>query len=519
MANTLLIRASLDITAAKENLLTEGYVKRGTYVFAVYEETGADGDTLSADLDALRDLYKTGGVFASRLAGHDYTKGRVVSVVSGPTNNNSESESTVVIEERIDETASTFLTNTKELASFTESYSFTRTGPNLSYVRDLQFSYLPTTTIADFKTVVSGLGAKMDARRKDVQEDVVFPAALISSNYDSQYTETIDLVKLSYSLTESFTGSINLKTDYSFIKKETKSVNIQGYTTTNVNYDITSLRYNRDTALKAAVKELSVIEIASNGAQQPVSSSRGFSIDGKKASLSMSFSNDPNLASGAQTFYSCSKEKEGQRNRYSISLRVKNTLGATLSAKFTNTKALYATETTEAKCKGFIAGLFSEATDLFETSRGSSYSKTNNEISATVSFLDEDIFYTGEEKGILLYNIKGSTNNVERLGNEFRLGLGFSLNKKEEFAISNKKDKITNLSGSVDVTFTDDALGSISAFLDGTTIKTDIKTRLEGFPTSSGLTLVLKSDSVSIDWSRNTASRTVSFDGFSNTQL
>ena len=51
MADTLLIRASLDITAAKENLLTKGYVKRGTYVFAVYDETGADGDTLSSDLD------------------------------------------------------------------------------------------------------------------------------------------------------------------------------------------------------------------------------------------------------------------------------------------------------------------------------------------------------------------------------------------------------------------------------------------------------------------------------------
>lgn len=519
MADTLLIRASLEITAPRENLLAEGYVKRGTYVFSVYDDTGADGDTIGADLDALRDLYKTGGVFTARLAGHDYTKGRVVSVISGPTNNNSESEATVVIEERIDEVVSTFLTNVRELASFTESYSFSRSGPNISYTRTVQFSYLPTTTIANFKTIVSGLKPKLDARRKSAQQDGVFPNDLISSEYDAKYTESIDLAKLSYSLTESFSSGRNLSTDYSFVKKKTESTNVKGYTTETINYDITSLRYNRNTVLKAAVKELSAAEISDRTGEQPVSSSRGFSVDGRKASLSMVFSNDPNLASGAQTFYSCEKTKEGERNRYTLSLRVKNTAGATLVQKFNNTVALYKTEATEAKCKGFVSNLFSEATTIFETLRNSTFSKTNNQISATVSFLDEDIFYTGQQAGILLYNTSGSTNNAERKGQEYRLNAGFSLNKKEEFAISNKKDKTSGLTGSISVTFTDNALDTISAFMDGSVIKTDIKSAVESLPSAEGLTLVLRSDKVDIDWSKNTASRSISFDGFDNSQL
>ncbi len=530
-AESHLISSSLEISYNKivsDELF--GFTKTGTYRISVLDPLVEDGDTLRDELDAVRTAYTTkGAVFSGRIAGDDYVSGRVTSVNESVNRQNGDTEVTVSISELVRSTtpavANTFfdiLGAEAHLAeNVNESYTYDRSGDSFSYNKTIDIKFSSLANIVDFKALVTTFKDKYKLIREDLTErvDGISDIVLLSDNYDASFSESIDLENFSYQLVEDFQSNIlDTVNNCSISESYTDTISEDGYLQRVVTANLTSLRYNRNTTLKAAIKAVSARIIAENQADfakageqaEPISTEKGFTIDGKSAVVTMTFSNNPENLGGDVVSYSCNKSESSGVVTYSLNISFKSSQGATNALKFDNTIALYKSK--QSTLKTYVEGLFPEAVgSLYISSNQAQFNKIENTIIQDSSFDEEDIYYSGAEVGILKYEISAEINNVETDNEEHRHSIEYDFEAEKDFFASNKLGKTMRASATLNITFSDLARDSVLTFLKSEPNYTDIEQAIKDINSTSLTVYSLESDQTSVSFTGYTASRTLSF--------
>ena len=507
-----------------------GYTKTGTYRIAVLDALVADGDTLRVELDAVRAAYTTkGAVFAGRIAGHDYINGRVTSVSEAINRQNGDTEVTVSISESIKKTSApitgsffAMLGAEAHLAEgVTESYTYNRSGDTFSYNKSINIKFSSLANIVDFKALAVIFKDKYKLSRKNLttQVDGISDIALVDKKYDATFNESIDLENFSYQLTEDFqSNKIDAVNNCSISESYTDTIDESGYLQRVVTANLTSLKYTRNTTLKAAIKAVSARIITDNNADfaktgqtaKPISIEKGFTVDGKNATVSMTFSNRPEDVGGDIVSYSCNKVESSGIITYSLNISFKSTTGATKALKYANTKALYKLK--QPTLNLYVEGLFPEAVGtIFDQSNQAQFDPININITQNTSFNAENIYYTGTEVGILKYDISVQLDNVETDDEEHRHSIEYDFTNLKDFFASNKKGKTMTASGSLSITFSDLARDSILAFIQNTVNLTNIENKIKEVNKTSLGVYSLQSDETSVSFTGYTASRNLTF--------
>lgn len=501
------------------NYLTEeeafGFTKEGSYQINVSDIQFEEGTVLLSGIEAIKLAYENRFI-AANIAGHKYTRGRITSLSFSESNLAGSIVASVVIEEsevmpnRDSGLFADNLLRPEHIESFSESFSFERSGDSYKYSRDLNIKYKESSGAANFLTETKSFlfdyftnnrpqyGNEIDGISEDARFDKAFHGNL---------SEQVDLINLSFSLSESFdSGDIDLANSVSTKKKYTLSVDDGGYETKTINLELYSLNYNTNTTLKNAVKNLITTIITEEGSD-PKSINKGFTVDGNQASVTLSFSNNPKDAGGDNIYFNCSKSESDGKVKYSLSISYSSSNGATNAEKFQSAVNLWKAQNPSLD-NSYVTRLFSEADPIYETNRSSKFDSGKSEVSQTISFSDEDL-YPEIEAGIVKYELSGTSNNLKKSTREHRHKISFDIAKKEDFYESNKKAKLTNITVTLNVSFTDIKRTSIMAYMEGSLRLSDITAYANGLTNDTNL--FLSGDSISIDFDGYKATRSSSF--------
>ena len=515
-----------NVTSASQsiryNYLTEeeafGFIKEGSYQINVSDIDFDEGTVLLSGIEAIKLAYESRFI-AANIAGHQYTRGRITSLSFSESNLAGSVVASITIEEsevmpnRDSGLFADNLLRPQHIESFSESYSFERSEDSYRYSRSLNLKYKESSGAIDFLTEAKlflfdyftnnrpQYGNEIDGISEDARFDKAFHGNL---------NEQVDLINLSFSLSESFdSGDIDLANNVSIKKKYTLSVDEGGYEIKTINLELYSLSYNTNTALKNAVKNLITTIITEEGSE-PKSISKGFAVDANQASVKLSFSNNPKDAGGDNIYFNCSKSESNGKVTYNLIISYSSSNGATNAQKFQNTVDLWKAQDPLLD-DSYVSRLFSEATPIYETNRSSKFDSGNLKVSQTIAFSDEDL-YPEVEAGIVKYELNGTSNNLKKTTEEHRHKTSFDLAKKEDFYESNKKAKLTNISVTLNVSFTDIKRTSIMTYMEDALRLSDITAYAKGLTDATNL--VLSSDSITVNFDGYKATRSSSFIGY-----
>jgi len=514
-----------NVTSASQsiryNYLSEeeafGFTKEGSYEINVSDIEFDEGTVLLSGVEAIKLAYENRFI-AANIAGHQYTRGRIVSLSFSESNLAGSMVASVVIEEsevmenRDSGLFANNLSRPEHIESFSESYSFDRSGDSYRYSRNLNIKYKESSGAIDFLTESKTFLLDYFNTRPQYGNEIdgISEDARFDKGFYGKLNEQVDLINLSFSLSESFdSGDIDLDNNVSIKKTYTLSVDQGGYETKTINLDLSSLNYNTNTTLKNAVKNLITTIITEEGSD-PNSVSKGFTVDGRQANITLSFSNNPNNAGGDNISFDCSKSETDGKATYSLNISYSSSSGDSNTQKFQNSINLWKIQDHSLDAS-FVARLFPEAVPIYETNRSSKFDSENSIVSETIAFSEENL-YQEFAVGIVKYELSGNSNNLKKSSTEHRHNIGFDLAKKEDFYESNKKSKLTNVSVTLSVSFTGAKRTSIMSYMESNTRLTDITNYALGLASTNQI--FLSSDSISVDFDNYKASRRSSFVGY-----
>jgi len=494
-----------------------GFTKEGSYEINVSDIQFEEGTVLLSGVEAIKLAYENRFI-AANIAGHQYTRGRITSLSFSESNLAGSMVASVVIEESevmengVSDLFANNLSRPEHIERFGESYSFNRSGDSYSYSRDLNIKYKESSGAIDFLTETKSFlfdyfnnrpqyGNEIDGISEDARFDEAFHGNL---------SEQVDLINLSFSLNESFnSGDIDLDNNVSIKKTYTLSVDEGGYETKIINLNLYSLNYNTNTTLKNAVKNLITTIITQEGSD-PNSVSKGFTVDGRQASITLNFSNNPNNAGGDNISFDCSKSETDGKATYNLNVSYSSSSGDSNAQKFQNSINLWKIQD-HSLDSVFVTRLFPEATPIYETNRSSKFDSENLILSETVAFSEENL-YQEVAVGIVKYELSGNSNNLKNSSTEYRHNISFDVAKKEDFYESNKKSKLTSVSVTLNVSFTGAKRTSIMSYMESNDRFNDITNYALGL--TSANQIFLSSDSINVDFDNYKASRRSSFVGY-----
>jgi len=380
----------------------------GNYVINISDINVVKNDTtLLKGRDAISSVYNRQNITA-RIGADEYLNGRITSYnfeagsLVGSENVN------ISIEEsrRLDGYAGTqfakFIPNPHALENFSESYDFSRSGPDYSSNRNISIQYKQEAGDQFLNNAKTFLTNYYFANRPNFgfQQDGISENATIDKDFRGIITETYDLINLSVSLSE--------KIDTSFInqtlnvgKKETVNLQIddKGFLTKIFNIDLTALRLDSENILSKAISAIIDLKISEEEAEfgTPFSITKGISRDNTKANLSISFSTDPRKSQSDIIDYSGQKVKKGKFNEFTLSVEY-NSNGKNILEKFKNSRQSWINENTTYIDK--IQRLFHPTVPYFEKSRQTSFLKSDGKINESVVFTTDDS-YNSTDDGLL----------------------------------------------------------------------------------------------------------------------
>lgn len=416
-----------------------GYTVRGTYEIDISDINIETNDTtLLQGRDAIKHAYGRPNIVA-RIGADDYLNGRISSYRFSENTLVGSETVTITIEEgrRLDDYSSTqfakFIPNPQDVESFTESYTFDRNGGNYNSVRNISLSYKKDAGnqfLNDAKTFLTNyyFGNRPTL---GYQEDGISENARIDKNFRGLISENYDLINLSVSLTEKVSSSF-VDSSNKISRKQTQDLQIseQGYLTKIHKIQLESLRLDSENVLTSAigeiVDELKAAEQAQFG--NPFSISKGISKDGNTASLTVSFSTDPNKSQETIESYSGTEVKAGRFKEYDLVIKY-NSEGKNNRQKFLNSKNAWVAGQQLNILR--ISRLFSPTVDIFEKSRSTNFAKTEGIVSETVKFTTDDS-YKENDDGIL--KIKKTLNKSHQIN---RIDKVFDLASLEEHVVQN----------------------------------------------------------------------------------
>jgi len=242
-------------------------------------------------------------------------------------------------------------------------------------------------------------------------EDGISENARFDSAYNGKLTESIDLVKLSVSLQESFESSfIDADENVSKVIRTRESVGPDGYLEKTITANLTALRLDSSKVLQdsiaSTIDEIIAAEQTSFG--DPFVIQKGINKDQNKASISIQFSTNPTRSQEDIVTYSCEKRKDGDYSNYSLNINYKSR-GKNVSTRYANVITLWKSERENNKSK--VLGLFEEATSIYEKSRSANISRSDGTVSENILFTTQDAYDSeGLPEGISKYTIEVSKN-------------------------------------------------------------------------------------------------------------
>lgn len=508
------VKGSVSISyISHEHSANFGYKVSGSYTVDFSDIEFEDEDSiLLQGREALKEVFKRKNTVA-RIGGQIY-KNAIISDLSFSSSTlvgSGKATFSIVENSELssldDNIYAQIIPNAHLLRSLSESYSFQRTGAQYSYNRQLQFQYGEGNNFGFEENVKEFSQNYVKGFRPNLgfQEDGISENARVDKNFNGTLSEKIDLINLSFSITESFdSGKINEGLGVGVTRTENESVDKEGYTSKSVNLSITSLNYNSNTTLQNAVSSLvdSLISEYSSFSS-PLSISKGFTVDGKSASLSLQFSNDPRKKGGTNAFYTCAKKKTGDIITYSIEISYRAE-GKTKAEKYNNSLVFWKSETDGNEAK--IINLFPEASPIYEKTRSANFNRGESLVSESVSFSNEASLDT--EDGILKEEISCSLSSIAE--KEFRGGLVYDAKLNKQAFATNKLKKTAQASCSLSVTFAPSKDSDIDTYMEGS----GKKEKMENYASSvlgGNYKLLVSSDSISINQTSRTASRSITF--------
>jgi hypothetical protein len=491
-----------------------GFTKEGSYEINVSDIQFDENTVLLSGIEAIKLAYENRFI-AANIAGHKYTRGRITSLSFSESNLAGSIVASVVIEESESMGSGSFPNNIlrpEHIESFGESYSFNRSGDSYSYSRDLNIKYKESSGAIDYliETKTFLLDYFQTRPQYGNQIDGISEDARFNQGFYGNLNEQVDLINLSLSLNESFdSGDIDLNNNVSIKKTYTLSVDEGGYETKVINLNLYSLNLNTNTTLKGAVKNI-ISEIITEEGSDPKSVTKGFTVDGRQANITLSFSENPNDAGGDNISFDCSKSENNGKVTYSLNISYSSSNGDSNTEKFQNSIILWKSKN-HSLDGSFVVKLFPEAPSIYETNRSSKFDYQNLIVSETIAFSEEDL-YKEIDVGIVKYELSGTSNNLKKLNNEHRHNINFDLAKKEDFYESNKKSKLTTVSVTLNVSFTGAKRTSIMSYMENNSRLSDIKAYAGQL--TSATEIFLSSDSITVDLDNYKASRKSSFVGY-----
>lgn len=406
-----------------------GYSIKGTYQIDISDiNIQTDDTTLLQGRQAIKDAYGRPNIVA-RIGADEYLNGRIASYNFTQGSLVGSEVVTIVLEEsrRLDDYSSTqfakFIPNPQDLESFTENYTFDRNGDNYNSVRTIGLSYKKDAGdqfLNDAKTFLTNyyFGNRPSL---GYQEDGISENAKIDKNYRGLISETYDLINLSVNLTEKVSSSfVDSSNDVSRKQTQDLQVNEQGHLTKIHKIELKSLRLDSENILTSAIAEI-VDELKAAEQVQfgnPFSISKGISKDGNTASLTVSFSTDPNKSQQTIESYSGTEVKAGRFKEYDLVIKY-NSEGKNNRQKFLNSKNAWVTGQQLNILR--ISRLFHPTVEIYEKSRSTNFAKTEGVVSETVKFTTDDSYKENDDGVLKVKKTLSKTNQIKRIDKVFDL--------------------------------------------------------------------------------------------------
>ncbi len=500
-----------------------GYTINGNYTVDVSDiQFTDDQGVLLTSIDALRDALNNTSIVAN-FGGDQYTNGRLQSLDFEESSLNGSLTARISVTE--DRPLSSYantefasnIPNPHLIESFTEAYTFSRSEDQYSYSRDLSLTYSQQAGNFFIDNTKTFLAFYFTSKRPQLGylSDGISENATFDKAFKGTITEEVDLINLSVSFNESFDSNvIDLGLNVSRQKKYSITQTEQGYTEKNYEINFTSLNRTNNTTLQNAVKaEVSAIVLAEGGSE-PVSIAKGFTVDGRQASLSVGFSNDPSKKPQSLVF-TCDKDYSKEETVYNLLVTYQSQTGLTQQEKYQNSITNWKNDAVLPLT--YVQRLFAEATAVFEKARQASFDKTNSTVSQTTIFTTKNAFDTEElGEGITKYEIKGSSDNLYPT-NEYRNNISFDLTEKKDFYVSNELRKLTKVNATAEISFSDSIKDTIMTTLRAESYSADLLAYAQTLTTDN--TLYKDSDVISVNLKENTASRSTSYTACTNPTL
>jgi len=371
-----------------------------------------DGVLLSGRA-AIRSAYKRQNITA-RIAGDEILNGLLTSISFEEGSLNGEDTVNITIEERrrLDDYSSTafakYIPSPHLLEEFSESYTFTRSDADYSYERTVSIKYSQDAGDQFLTNAKIFLTNYYYANRPNLgyYEDGISENARFDDNYNGTLNQTIDLVNLSVDLQESFDSSFIVDSeDVSKKITTSSSIDAKGYLTKVFNVELTSLKYDSSNIIGNAIGT-TIDSIISNQESQfgkPFAIEKGITKDSRKASLSISFSTDPQLSQQNSISYNCTKNKTGVFFEYDLKVTYK-ARDKNSQTRYDSVIALW--ESYKDKNDTKVSNLFSEATNIYEKSRSATIDKPRGSVTENIKYTTDDTYNSGPlPRGILKFDI------------------------------------------------------------------------------------------------------------------
>jgi len=402
----------------------------GFIVEALYEinisdvQFDAGGGVLLSGRAAIRTAYETQNITA-RIGGDEFVNGLITSLSFQESNLVGSEIASITIRERKmlnSYSAKTFAKHMPSphlVESFSEDYDFSRSGSDYSYKRRVSLKYAQDAGGEFLKNAQVFLSNFYHLSRPSLgfHTDGISENARISKGFAGQLTENIDLVNLEVTLNEDFESSFIDETNRVSKKTTTKiSQGDDGYLSKEISIDLTSLDYNYQNVIQSAVSTCidSVVSSEQSEFGQPYSISKGITKDSKKASISISFSTNPNLSGNNEISFSCAKQKKEAFFEYNLSVRYKAS-GRSIFDRYNKTLELWNSSKALNEIK--VSRLFPESLGvIFESSRSSSILKSEGVVEDKIVFTTNDDYNNSSlPDGILKYQLTlNKTNQIKR---------------------------------------------------------------------------------------------------------
>jgi hypothetical protein len=376
----------------------------GTYTFSIADLSLEEGGAMLEGVNALRKIFQR-EIVSGRLGSDVYTRGVVENISHQPEDLIGDTDVSITIREKRNSDSSSAIKDlvpyAKDLESFTEDYSFERSGNSYNYSRQVSLKYSNNLekNLSDRAYFV--IKNFYLSRRPNFgkQFDGISENARFSERFAPLLSERVDLINNSISFSENFQCNV-VNGSHSEQISKTESILDSGHLETTFNGVIKGINHPKEYhALKGVQSTIERLFAENTQYGRPISVEKTIPKDGGIAQFSLTFTTDPTQNILNSTTYEVSRNKRGRFYDYEVSMEFKSG-GINITDKDKRVHNLRNTKKTFGETK--ILGLFDNVGDIYEKSRNSSFSKINSTLSESVTYTNDPAYDSDSfEDGIL----------------------------------------------------------------------------------------------------------------------